>query len=322
MTSVTVRGRAVLSDGTVLLGTAQEIEVAPFSLWRESTQVGMSTPKSDEGTTNPEFLFEDRQADVEFSGGSLRAMRIFATLHGATPSLQHDRILYAKENGLIPDISYKATGTDAQVRAWFTAERDWMLANGITEAVVIYHHEPRPDIPAADYVRRAKILGEVFRPYPGFVRSTAMTSWVLDAPNATVRADFDNYMPVDLFAADSDGQIYVDSPGIDAYEAGTFEAPLGNRTNGSPSSRMRLFADWATARGLGHLPLAVHEFNGYRGTTFDWVHEYLFTDGGADRYWLALLWNSTGGVAVPLTEEYDRLGAFQRLLLESTERLV
>lgn len=320
MSTVTLRGTATLSDGTVLTGPEFAIEVSPFPLWNADVQIGMSTPKDSQGTTNPEETFEEREAAVTATGGSLRAMRIFATL-GASPNLQHDRILYARERGFIPDISYKANGTDAQVRAWFTAERDWMLANGITEGVVIYHHEPRPDIPAADYVRRTKILGEVFRPYPGFVRSTAMTSWVLDAPNASVRADFDNYMPASLFAADADGQIWVDSPGIDAYEAGTMEAPLGTETNGSPSSRMRLFADWATARGLGHLPLAVHEFNGYRGTTFDWIYDYLFLDGGSDRYWLALLWNSTAGVGWELTPEYNRLQSFQAVLREASSRL-
>lgn len=327
MSTVVVRGRATLNDGTVVLGSNRTITVTapaatPFPLWKPEVQIGMSTPQGTVGG-NVEGVFEQRETAVEATGGQLRAQRIFAWLNTNTADLNHDRILYAKSRGFIPDISWKVTGSpsDASVRSWFERERDWLLANGITQGVVMYHHEPRPDIPAADFVRRTKIMGEVFRPYPGFVRSTAMTGWILEAPGASVRADFDNYMPTSLFVADTNGQVYIDSPGIDAYEEGDIDAPLGTATDGSPASRMRKFAAWADSKGIGHLPLSVHEFNGYRGATFDWVYDYLFTEGGSHRYWLAMLWNATTGKGYELTTQYDRLGRFQRLLKKATDLL-
>lgn len=295
---------------------------SPFSLWKPCLQVGMSSPKQTVNG-NPEGLFESREADVEATGGQLLAMRVFAALDGDT---QHDRISYAKTRGLIPVVTYKAAQSlsDAQFQALCVKERDWMRSQGV-KAAVGYHHEPRPELTAAFYVHRTKLFGQVFRDPANFCRVTAMTAWILDASPA-VKADFDNYMDPSLFVADSGGQVYIDAPGIDAYEEGDMANPAGSPSTGSAASRMEAFASWATSKGIGHLPLFVGEFNGYRGVSFDWVNDYMFgPKQGWKRFWLVMLWNSTAGKGITLTHDAasgDRLGHFQAFLKNATAKYV
>jgi hypothetical protein len=231
-------------------------------------------------------------------GHGVAARRIYADLAAGAGS-QLRLVEEAHAAGMLPVISYKVGGDVAgaargryNAAARAAAKR---LASYRLPTAVSFWHEPYGDMSGAQYAAASRQLLPIFK--RGKLRvGPLLNGWLLDHQVHT----FASYCPDDLF------QLW-DWVGIDTYESGTASSP----GSAKPAPRIHALARFLKARGHGHMPLGVGEYNGWSATSIRHVGEALLT---TPHVWFGCVWNTTGGTGRVLTG--DRLAAFRQTLAD------
>lgn len=245
--------------------------------------IGMSAPVSD---------WSQRLAEVGPAG--VNARRIFGDIVSNGRS-QQALIEQAIAQGHTPVVSYKVASPSAFAAgtsdaAGLAATRAYLESLGV-ELTATWWHEPHGDMTAAQF-RDGSARFMAAMQTPNIKVGPILNGWLLDNQVST----WTSYTSPALL----DGWDFL---GVDTYQAGTTAAPDNSKL---PGRAVPLAASWLAGQGHASMPIVVGEYNGFTTAAIQYAGETVLS---SPNVWIACVWNSSGGLGVPLSGA--RLAAFQ-----------
>lgn len=288
-------------SGTV---TDQAGNVATWSASWATTQP--AAPAKRMGMSAPKEAWAARLAEVGPAG--ITARRIFCDLTSSGRD-QSALIEQALAASMLPVISYKEplVNGSRDVVGLVNGAYDGWLANAKAyltglgaEVVATFHHEPHGDMTASLFRQGSQKFLDLVKA-PTIRVGPILNGWLLDNQVST----FAGYTSAALLDQ-------WDFVGVDTYQPGDVDNPDNTKM---PGRAIPILANWLASWGYSSMPIVVGEYNGFTAEAITAAGNFVLN---APTVSVACVWNSTGGLGVPLSG--DRLTAYQVTKADSRVR--